>query len=266
MKKITALLVIIALLPIGLFAQNLQPKDKNASKITGADTNISTPFFAAAAGWTFPFGEMGDRYSSFFNVNADLGWKTTENWIINLEFGFQFGSDNVKHIKDYLATLYTNDQKPIIVGSDGTDAGVVAYNRNLSLCLGIGKIFPIFGSNPNSGLEVTLWGGYLQHQIIYEATLSKVYQLEDDYKYLYDRQMRGPMSGLFLGYRHLSKKTYANWFAGIDWKVAWTKMTRDYQADLQSGDSKRYTDHMLTLKVGWMFPFFGRSSDRIYYY
>ena len=78
--------------------------------------------------------------------------------------------------------------------------------------------------------------------------------------------MRGPMIGLFVGYRHISKKSYANWFAGLDWKTAFTKMTRSYQADLQSGDDKRYQDHMLTLKVGWMFPFFGRSSDKIYYY
>ncbi len=261
-KIFTIMILALVLSSVGLSAQN----DKEAAKITGQDTNISTPFFAASVGWTMPFGEMGNRYSSFFNVNADLGWKTLNNWIINVDFGFQFGSDNIKHMKDYLATLYTTGEKPIIVGSDGTDAGVVAYNRNLSLCLGIGKIFPIFGSNPNSGLEVTLWGGYLQHQIIYEATLSRVYQLEGDYKYLYDRQMRGPMTGLFLGYRHISKKSYANWFVGIDWKIAWTKMTRNYQADLQGGDDTRYTDHMLTLKVGWMFPFFGRSADKIYYY
>ena len=254
------------MLPLVLTAQDLRPKDNNAVKITGQDTNISTPFFAAAAGWTFPFGEMGNRYSSFFNVNVDLGWKTRSNWIVDLQFGLQFGSNNVKKTKEYLATLYTNGEKPIIVGSDGTDAGVVAYNRNLYLCIGVGKIFPVFGSNPNSGIELTLWDGILQHQIIYEATLTKVYQLEGDYRYLYDRQMRGPMTGLFLGYRHISKKSYANWFAGIDWKVAFTKMTRDFQADLMGGDDKRYTDHMLTLKIGWMFPFFGRSADKIYYY
>ena len=264
MKKV--LVIIAVLLPLAVTAQNIKSADRNASKITGQDTNISTPFFSASAGWTFPFGEMGNRYSSFFNVNADLGWKTLNNWIFTLDFGFQFGSNNVKKMKEYLAALYTTGAKPIIVGTDGTDAGVIAYNRNLSLSVSAGKIFPVSQANPNSGIETSVSLGFLQHQIIYVATQSKVLQLEGDYKYLYDRQMRGPMIGLFVGYRHISKKSYANWFAGLDWKTAFTKMTRSYQADLQSGDDKRYQDHMLTLKVGWMFPFFGRSSDKIYYY
>ena len=264
MKKI--LIFITLALPIILMAQDLGHRNTNASHISGQDTNISTPFAAATVGWTFPFGEMGDRYFSFFNINADLGWKTIDNWLFIVDFGFQFGSNNVKKMKEYLAALYTNADNPTIVGSDGTDAGVVAYNRNLSFSIGVGKIFPMFGSNPNSGLEITLMGGILQHQIIYEATMSKVFQLEGDYRYGYDRQMRGPMAGLFVGYRHISKKAYANWFAGLQWNTAWTKMTRKYQFDLMGGDNKRYTDHMLTLKIGWMFPFFGRSSDKIYYY
>jgi hypothetical protein len=264
MKKISIIIALIV--SLGLLSVDMKAQSSTKSTITGTDTNISTPFFATSAGWTFPFGEMGNRYSSFFNINTDLGWKTRNNWIFTLDFGFQFGSNNVKHLEDYLATLYTDSSKPIIVGTDGTDAGVVAYNRNLSLSISVGKIFPIFHDNPNSGIEASVCLGFLQHQIIYEATQSKVLQLEDDYKYLYDRQMRGPMTGLFLGYRHISKKTYANWFAGIDWKVAFTKMTRKYQADLMGGDNTRYTDHMITLKVGWMFPFFGRSSDKIYYF
>lgn len=265
MKKLI-IIIILFILPFGLSSQNIKPPDKNASKITGGDTNISTPYFSAAVGWTFPFGEMGNRYSSFFNVNGDLGWKTINNWIFAVEFGFQFGSNNVKHLEDYLSTLYTNDHNNFIVGTDGTDAGVVAYNRNLSLVFSAGKIFNVFNDNPNSGLEISLSGGFLQHQIIYEASQSRVFQLEDDYKYGYDRQMRGPMAGLFLGYRHISKKAYANWYAGVHYNIAWTKMTRDYQFDLMSGDNTRYTDHMITLKIGWMFPFFGRSSNKIYYY
>ncbi|MGP1514559.1 MAG: hypothetical protein ACTTJH_01215 [Bacteroidales bacterium] len=264
MKKI--LILFTAILPLCLFAQNIKPRNINASKIIGSDTTISTPFFATNAGWTIPFGEMGNRYTSFFNVNADLGWKTINNWLILIDFGFQFGSNNIKHMKDYLSSLYTNGANPIIVGTDGTDAGVIAYNRNLSLSLSLGKIFPITTKNPNSGIETSFALGFLQHQIIYEATQSRVLQLEGNYKYLYDRQMRGPMTGLFIGYRHISKSSYANWFAGIDWKIAFTKMTRDFQADLKGGDSKLYTDHMITIKIGWMFPFFGRSADKIYYY
>jgi hypothetical protein len=42
-------------------------------------------------------------------------------------------------------------------------------------------------------------------------------------------------------------------------------MTRDYQFDLRGGDNNLYYDGMLTLKIGWMFPFYGRDADKIYY-
>ncbi|MCF0210886.1 MAG: hypothetical protein HUK18_06220 [Bacteroidales bacterium] len=255
---------IILCLPLSLFAQSINKG--LSSEITGQDTAISTPFFSGAVGWTFPFGEMGNRYSSFFNVDATLGWKTQKNWLYMLDFCFQFGSNNVKHYEEILSDLITDDANPFIVGEDGTDAGVVAYNRNLSLSFGVGKIIPLWFSNPNSGLMLTGNVGYLQHQIIYQYTMSTVHALEGDYAYGYDRQMRGPMASIMVGYMHISKKTYANWYVGAQLYYASTKMTRKYQFDLMSGDDKRYNDYMLTLKLGWMFPFFGRKADKIYYY
>ncbi len=266
------LFAIIFFLPVSIFAQTTTTNNRS-SMFSANDTTISTPFFAAAAGWTFPFGDLGDEFKSFVNFNANLGWKTTSNWMFILDFGFQFGSNNVKNMDQMLSNLMTNDRNSFIIGSDGTDAGVVGYNRNLSLCLQVGKIFPVWGSNPNSGLLVMLSGGLLQHQIVFEFSQSKAFQIDGDYKYGYDRQKRGPMFGLFLGYIHLSKKYYANWYAGLQYNVAWTKMTRDVQFDMYDPVSqtflptdKTYNDHMITLKLGWMIPFFGRSADKIYYY
>ena len=73
------------------------------------------------------------------------------------------------------------------------------------------------------------------------------------------------MVSAFLGYIHMSKKKYINFYAGIQFDNAFTKMTRKYQFDLHSGDDKLYIDQMLTLKIGWMFPFFGRKADKIYF-
>jgi hypothetical protein len=261
-KSIIVVLLFVFLVPNIVLAQD----DIKSGKIIGADSAISTPFFAGAAGWTFPFGEMGNRYKSFFNLNANLGWKTKRNWLYVLDFAFQFGANNVKNMDNILSTLMTNDQNSFIISEDCTDAGVVGYNRNLSLSFGVGKVIPLWFSNPNSGLCITFSGGYIQHQIIYQSTLGKVPELEGDYAYGYDRQMRGPLASCFLGYLHMSKKSYANWYVGAQFYTCWTKMTRKYQFDLRRGDDKRYTDYMLTLKLGWMFPFFGRSSDKIYYF
>lgn len=263
MKKTTKILILATL--YNLCFCSITSAQERREVITGKDTAISTPFFTASAGWTFPFGEMGNRYNSFININTNLGWKSETNWIYYCEFGFQFGSDNVKIKNDILSEMLTNTSDPYVIGMDGTNAGVVAYNRNLSLSVFGGKVFPLWFSNPNSGLMLTLGAGFLQHQIIYQPTLTEAPQIEGDYALGYDRQMRGVMVSGFLGYIHMSKKNFANFYVGLQVDNAWTKMTRKYQFDLRGGDNKLYYDGMFTLKIGWMFPFYGRDADKIYY-
>lgn len=255
-------LVFIFLLTASLFGYSQTP---TGTITVGKDKPISTPFFSATVGYTFPFGEMGNRYKPFLNLNANLGWKTKSNWLWNLEFAFQFGSDNLKIKDEILSNMLTHSSNPFIISQAGTDAGLVAYNRNLSLTVSCGKVIPLWFSNPNSGLVVSLGLGFIQHQIIYQTTLENAPQIQNDYAYGYDRQMRGPMLTTFVGYIHMSKNSFANFFIGVQMDNAWTKMTREYQFDLKGGDDKLYHDGMFTLKVGWMFPFFGRDADKIYF-
>ncbi len=112
---------------------------------------------------------------------------------------------------------------------------------------------------------LTLGVGFIQHQIIYQTTLENAPQIQDDYAYGYDRQMRGGMLSAFLGYIHMSKSNFLNFYIGVQFDNAWTRMTRDYQFDLRGGDDNIYHDQMLTLRAGWIFPFFGRDSDKIYF-
>ncbi len=263
-RKSWLLCSIICLITFGI---NLKIfSQERVEEIIGEDKPISTPFCSAAIGWTLPFSEMGNRYDPFMNIDANLGWKTKKNWLFITEFGFGFGMDNVKIKDEILKDIMTRDVQPFIISDGGSDAGVVAYNRNISFIGKAGKLIPFSKKHPNSGLMIIGGGGWLQHQIIYQATLEKAPQLEGDYAYGYDRQMRGFMLSGFIGYMHMSKKNFLNFYAGIEFNQAWTKMTRNYQFDLKSGDNKLYQDRMLTLKFGWMFPFFGRDTDKVYYY
>ncbi len=258
-------LVFIFLLFISTITLVAQTKDKGEN-IVGEDKRISTPFCSAVVGWTFPYGEMGERYKSFMNLNANFGWKTTSNFVWMLEFGFGFGGDNIKNKSEILAGLMTNDGTDFIISKEGSDAGVVAYNRNLSLVGKIGKIIPFSERRPNSGLLLMAGVGGLQHQIIYQSTLEIAEQLEGDYAYLYDRQMRGVMLSGFVGYMHMSKKSFTNFYIGIEFNQAWTKTTREYQINYDYSYDKVFQDRMWTIKAGWMFPFFGRDADKVYYY
>lgn len=245
---------------------NTKVYSQEKEKIVGEDKTFSTPFCSAAMGWTLPFGEMQNRYEPFLSIDANLGWKTSKNWLYMAEFGFAFGMDNVKIKDDILRGIMTNDVQPFVISEGGTDAGVVAYNRNISFVGKAGRLFPISKKHPNSGIMIMIGAGWLQHQIIYQATLEKAPQLEGDYAYGYDRQMRGLITSAFVGYMHMSKKNFLNFYLGVEFNQAWTRMTRDYQFDLKSGDNTIYQDRMFSFKFGWMFPFFGRDSDKVYYY
>ncbi|MEE1097109.1 MAG: hypothetical protein U0K83_02145, partial [Bacteroidales bacterium] len=59
MKKIAILGFLLCL------CLNLSAQLYGGSIIVGEDKAVSTPYFSATAGWTFPFGEMGNRYESF---------------------------------------------------------------------------------------------------------------------------------------------------------------------------------------------------------
>lgn len=234
--------------------------------IVGQDKPISTPFCTAALGWTFPDADMADKYESFMTLNANLGWKTKQNWLYMVEFGFGFGSDNAKNKDEILAGIMTREGDPFVISREGSDAGVVGYNRNLSLMGKVGKVIPLSKKRPNSGIMLTLGLGMIQHQIIYQSTLEVAEQLEGDYAYLYDRQVRGIMASGFIGYLNMSKKSYTNFYVGLEIDQAWTKSTRDYQINYNLSKNKIFQDRMFTIKVGWMFPFFGRDADKIYYF
>lgn len=258
-------LVFISLLLVSFTSLLAQTKEEG-EEIVGQDKPISTPFCSAAIGWTFPDGEMGKIYESFMNLNANFGWKTKKNFVWMLEFGFGFGSDNVKNKEDILSGIMTNDGTEFVISKEGSDAGVVAYNRNLSLVGKVGKIIPLSKKRPNSGLMLMAGIGGLQHQIIYQSTLEIAEQLEGDYALLYDRQMRGVMLSGFVGYMHMGKKNFSNFYIGIEFNQAWTKTTRIYQINYNYSYDKIFQDRMWTIKAGWMFPFFGRDADKVYYY
>lgn len=268
MKKFALFLFLLLGTTIAFAQDKPQAPENEQDQFVGKDKRISTPFCTFVAGYTIPKGEMGRRYNSFITLNANLGWKTQENWMYMIEFGFGFASDNVK-IKDQILSglmVDRNTNEPFIVSKEGSDAGVVAYNRNLSFVGKFGKVLSLSQKRPNSGILLLLGGGFLQHQIVYQSTLEVAQQLEGDYAYGYDRQMRGGMLSAFVGYLNMSKNTFTNFYIGIEFNQAWTKMTRKYQFDLHSGDNKIYQDRMWTFKLGWMFPFYGRESDKVYYF
>ena len=64
----------------------------------------------------------------------------------------------------------------------------------------------------------------------------------------------------------MGKKNFTNFYFGLEFNQAWTKLTRVYQINYNYDYNKIFQDRMWTIKLGWMFPFYGRDADKVYYY
>ncbi|MBR1517760.1 MAG: hypothetical protein IJ620_06435 [Bacteroidales bacterium] len=203
-----------------------------------------------------------------FGINGFYKWK--ENWLISVEGDFWFGSDNLKHREARMANIYSRDG--IIIGTNGTDAVVTAYNRAISIKGGIGKIFPVMPSvNPNSGIFTRLSGGWLQQQTIFTLNEVNAPQVDGDYALLYDHQRQGVMLTEGLGFWFMSNRAnLINFYVLFELSQCWSRSTRDYMIDgylnLKGKDNNRYFDLLYTLKLCWMFPLKGKTIHEYYYF
>lgn len=204
----------------------------------------------------------------FLSFGVDFIYKFSSNWMLGLEGDLYFGNDNLKHREERLPMLYANGA---VIGGAGGDAGVEAYNRGLSLIAMVGKIIPVSAKNPNSGIFLSLGGGFTQSQIIYSVQAEEAPQLDGDYALLYDHQQRGAVIAENIGYWFMSNsRAYFNFSLTFEMQQHFTRSTRDYVIDHYMGisgkDNNRYYTPTYALKLVWMIPFTGKKTQEYYYF
>ncbi|MBR1792318.1 MAG: hypothetical protein IJ764_01575 [Bacteroidales bacterium] len=203
-----------------------------------------------------------------FGLDGFYKWKT--NWLISLEGDAWFGTDNLKHRTERMSNIYTSEG--IIIGTNGTDAVVTAYNRGLSVKAGIGKIIPIMPTrNPNSGILAKISAGILQQQTIFTLNEVNAPQIDDDYALLYDHQRFGYTLTEGVGFWFMSNRlNLVNCYVAFELTECWSHSTRDYLIDNYLGingkDDNSYFDLLYTIKLCWMFPLKGKTAREYYYY
>lgn len=203
-----------------------------------------------------------------FGVNGFYKYKS--NWLVGIDFDLFFGNDNLKNRIERMGAIYSSDS--IIIGTNGTDAVVTAYNRGLDFKVGVGKIIPVAPQkNPNSGILLRLNGGMMFQQTIFTLNEVNAPQLDGDYALLYDHQRRGLMLNESVGFWFMSNRAnLINFYISFDVTQCWSKSTRDYIIDdylgIRGKDNSSYFDLLYSIKLCWMFPLKGKSSYDYYYY
>ena len=186
--------------------------------------------------------------------------KTTRNYLYGLEGGFIFGN---RVIETNLLRGLINSQGQI-VDMEGTMADVQVFERGYSMFGVVGKIIPVAGPNPNSGIMLKLGGGYMRHKIRIQTQKNEVPQLEGDYLEGYDRLTAGPAAMIFIGYQHFSNNRRINFNIGFEMQLGFTESLRAYNFDARTSETGRRSDALTGFRAGWTIPIYKRLDDRFH--
>lgn len=228
-----------------------------------SDTVVSTFLIQASYSMQFPGKDLKEYFGYNSTIGVVLGYKTSQNWLWNAQFGFIFG-DQVNGREELLSRISTPTGE--IIDGDGTFTSLALFERGYHFQAKIGKIIPGFGPNPNSGIYFMTGLGYIAHRIHIETQFGTAPQITGDYAKGYDKLRGGFAHSLEAGYMLMSNHRALNFSLGFEFIHAYTRSLRDYDFNLMGYDNTKYTDHYYGLRINWMIPAYKRSPQRYYYY
>lgn len=227
------------------------------------DSIIGTPLIALHYGGNMTQGDLKDRYGFLNHIGFLAGYKTNKNWFWGVDANFIFGNRITMY--DPLSSL--RDSKGVITDQNGDIAAVILNSRGMNANFAVGKVFPIFGSNKNSGIFVHAGAGYLAHKLRIETNTQVVPAIEEDYKKGYDRLTTGINLHQFIGYSFMANQGLINFYGGFYAQEGFTKNRRTInfdQPDIPVSTATRL-DIQIGLKFGWMIPVYKRLPKDYYF-
>ncbi len=224
---------------------------------------IGTPWIGIHYGISSPTNSLAERFGLLNNLGFNAGYKTKRNWFFGTDLNFFFGNQ----LKT--GDIFTNlqDSYGNISDINGDVGTVLLYSRGYNANFSLGKVFPVFGSNPNSGIFLQAGAGYMQYRIRIETNNQVIPQVELDYRKGYDRLTGGLTSHQFVGYAHMSNGGLVNFYAGFYFLQGYTHNQRTVNFDQPSvpvSTSLRY-DNLYGFRLGWLIPIYKSKPKEFYY-
>ncbi len=224
------------------------------------DTSIFIPMLKFTYSYQIPGGDLAKRFGNNSNIAIEFSIKTKNNWVVGVEGFFLFG-DKMKETSIF-DSLYTSNKQ--LLNNDGEYSVFNLLERGFYIGATIGKLFPVFGPNLNSGVIVNAGAGLLQHKIKIENDANTTPYISGEYIKGYDRLSNGLATKIFIGYHYLGKTKLINFTAGFEIYQAWTKNRRDFNFDTRTKDNTIYKDALYSLKIGWILPFYVGKPEKFY--
>lgn len=226
------------------------------------DTTIALTAVSASFAYQLPGADMALRFGPNSNIGINAFRKNKRNYLVGAEGSFLFGND----IRESGLLRNIVNSQGQIVDNSGVMADVLLYQRGWTAMAIVGKIIPVAGPNPNSGILLKLGAGYMRHKIRIQTQKNEVAPLEGAYLEGYDRLSAGPMGSLLIGYQHFGNRRLINFMAGFEMIMGVTRPLRAFNFDTQRAETDNRMDMLMGMRVGWSLPIYKRSDDRYHYY
>lgn len=222
---------------------------------------IATPMVGIHYGAMMPFADLKDRYGFLNQLGATAGYKDRENWIYGFEGNLYFGN----RIKNASILDFMKDNLGQISEAEGQLGTVEILSRGFNINAQIGKTFPIFGSNPNSGLYLNFGVGYTLMKYRIQTTNDFIPLIEAENRRYFDRQTTGLSLSQFIGYSLINAKQPIHFYAGVYANQGFTKFSRSWFYDEGPSPKGILKDFQIGLRAGWYIPIYKRQAKSIYF-
>jgi hypothetical protein len=264
MKLRTLILLFGILCSFSLAAQGPAAKAKKVKAPSSRkDTLLPCFTFSFAYALQLPGGDLVHRFGINSSAGIGFNYKTKTNMIYGAQWNYLFGKD--LRGPNPLDSISTVDG--FVIDKEGKMADIRMFERGFTLGLSAGKIFnTILSPNKNSGLMLTGGVGYMQHKIKIYDNGGRTPQLTKETLKGYDRLTSGIMITEFIGYSHLSKSRYVNFYGGFEFYQGFTKSRRSWDYSLMRADTEQRIDLLTGFRVGWILPLYKTPARTKYYY
>lgn len=233
----------------------------NAQRNNHRDSIVSLSMIEFHYSILAPAGDMKNRFGATTNIGLGFLRKTKTNLFWGAEINYLSGSTvKEKYVLDGIST-----ERNQFININVNFADVRMFERGISSYARLGKLFPVFGSNKNSGILVLAGVGFLQHKMHIEVLDDNVPALYKERRKGYDRLSNGLSIQEFIGYYYLHSKYLYNFYVGFDLSQSFTQNRRDWDVYSQSKLEENRKDYLNGIRVGIVFPLYQRMPKEYYF-
>lgn len=233
----------------------------NAQRDNHRDSIVSLSMIEFHYSILAPGGDMKNRFGATTNIGLGFLRKTKTNLFWGAEINYLSGSTvKEKYVLDGIST-----ERNQFININGNFADVRMFERGISSYARLGKLFPVFGSNKNSGILVLAGVGFLQHKMHIEVLDDNVPALYKERRKGYDRLSNGLSIQEFIGYYYLHSKYLYNFYVGFDLSQSFTQNRRDWDVYSQRKLEENRKDYLNGFKIGIVFPLYQRMPKEYYF-